>query len=340
MKIRVCVLFLLLGAVAASQVNTSRMNSNQMNPNQMNRRLRVRVEFSNGDCDPYTHVSLLGRQGMVAEGTIDSQCEVEFWDLPEGTYQVIVSGHDFSQIDGGSVDMSSSFAEFSVRVNHGANSSSDPNAKKPVVSAADLALPSKARKELAKANQLIQKQDFAAALERLNKIVAQYPNYATAYNNMAVIYAHQGNYAKERDALEHAISADDHCAPLYVNLGRLDIVTHDFRGAETALNKASSLDPGDPMTLTILAYAQLLNNKFDDAIATAVKVHSLPGEHALVHHVAARAYEQKGDTNNSIAQLELFLKEEPTGLRADMARNELGVILSAQHSASAAHPPQ
>jgi hypothetical protein len=39
--------------------------------------------------------------------------------------------------------------------------------------------------------------------------------------------------------------------------------------------------------------------------------------------VAARAFEKKNDGANAIAQLELFLKEEPPGPRAEAARKEL-----------------
>jgi regulator of sirC expression with transglutaminase-like and TPR domain len=38
---------------------------------------------------------------------------------------------------------------------------------------------------------------------------------------------------------------------------------------------------------------------------------------------AARAFEQKHEGASAIAELEMFLKEEPTGQRAEIARKEL-----------------
>ncbi|HLV88877.1 MAG TPA: tetratricopeptide repeat protein [Candidatus Sulfotelmatobacter sp.] len=325
MKIRACGVFCLLCAVAAAQVD----------PNETLRQLRLRVQFNNGICDPDTRVALMGHKGQVAEATPNEQCVVEFVSVPSGNYEVVVSGRNFSQVDAGSIDASRGAGEFDIKVNRDAYADATRNGQGASVSVADLALPPKARKELAKASQLMQKQDFADALDRLNKIVAQYPSYATAYNNLAVIYARQGDLAKERDALEHAIAADDHFAPPYVNLARLDINTKNFGGAEEALNKAASLAPADAMTLVLLGYAQFMNHHLDDAIATAKKAHTLQGGHAFTHQVAARAYEQKQDAANAIAQLQLFLEEEPTGPRAEIAHNELAAIQSSQRAAAA-----
>ena len=332
MKTRVWALSLLLVGVGSAQMN----QVNQVKSGRVVRRLRVRVEFANGICDPDTRVGLLGHMGIVAEGIPDNECVAEFASVPEGSYQVIVSGHTFSQSDAGTIVASMDAAEVYVKVNQNGDSAAGSTTKEPSVSAAELALPAKAHKEFAKASQLIQKKDFAEAIDRLNKLVAEYPMYASAYNNLAVIYARQEDYAKERDALEHAISANDHLTPCYVNLARLDINTKNFEGAEAALNKATALDPKDSMTLVLLGYVQLVNHHFDEAIATASKAHALQGAHAFTHQVAARAYEQKRDAANAVAQLRLFLSEEPTGPRAENARQELTGILSAQHSAIAA----
>jgi regulator of sirC expression with transglutaminase-like and TPR domain len=50
--------------------------------------------------------------------------------------------------------------------------------------------------------------------------------------------------------------------------------------------------------------------------------------HAFVHRAAARAFEQKRQLASAIAELELFLQEEPDGSRADAARKEIEVVKS------------
>ena len=45
-----------------------------------------------------------------------------------------------------------------------------------------------------------------------------------------------------------------------------------------------------------------------------------------MHQVAARALKEKGRAEDAVAELELFLKEEPSGPRAEAVRKELGGV--------------
>jgi len=320
---RVIVSFLLLvGSVAA-----------QFDPGAIIRRVRVRVNYTNGACGVSTHVRLQGRNGPMLEGIANEHCIVDFASVPAGTYHLIVSAQDLPDSDAGTVVMDSTTTpEFEVKVQR----ASDPQKTvglpvSPFVSTADLGVPSHARKEFDKANELMGRQDFPKAIQSLNKAIAIYPSYADAYNNLGVIYARLGDRDREREVLQKAISINDHFAPAYVNEARMDIATGDFPDAETALNKASSFDPTDAMTLVLLTYAEFMDHRFDDTIATSRRAHTLPGEHAFAHQVAARAFEQKRDAANAIAELKLFLKEEPTGERADKARKELAAVQRIPH---------
>jgi Flp pilus assembly protein TadD len=175
---------------------------------------------------------------------------------------------------------------------------------------------------------LIVKQDFVNAENRLHKAIAIYPEYASAYNSRAVIYAHRGDSVHEREALQKAVSIDDHFALAYVNLGRMDFRAGDFPNAEAALNKAARLDPVEPLTLVLLGCAQLMNQHFEEVIATSRKAHALEKPHALAHRLAANAFEQKQQPASAIEELEQFLAEEPTGRRADEVRRELEMVLA------------
>jgi hypothetical protein len=86
------------------------------------------------------------------------------------------------------------------------------------------------------------------------------------------------------------------------------------------------------MTLVLLTYSEFMNHHMDEAIATSRQAHAIPGSHASVHLIAARSFEQKRDRENSIAELQLFLKEEPSGERADMARKDLNILQASYQS--------
>jgi tetratricopeptide (TPR) repeat protein len=199
--------------------------------------------------------------------------------------------------------------------------------EKATVAANDLKVPKKASQAFDKATKLIAKQQWQPAIDQLNKALALYPSYAEADNNLGVVYARMGDTVKEREAFQKAAAANDHFAPAFVNLARLEMKEHNFRAAEADLNKATSADPTDVRTLALLAQAQLLDIHYEDAIASARKVHALPhNSYALVHYVAARACERLHRLSEAVSELALFLREEPTGERASAARQEMAAL--------------
>ena len=327
MKSRVWVLFLLLVGSAAAQIDAASVIH----------RVQVRVAFANGICDRSTHVTLKGRNGPAIDAVPNESCEVEFVNIAEGTYHVNVSGQNVADTDT-VITPSMGLTEFEVKVKRANESERVGGAPlSPTISMADLGIPVRAQKEFDRANQWVAKQDLTRAIQSLNRAIDIYPAYADAYNNLGVVYARLGDRVREREVLQKAISINDHFAPAYVNLGRMNISTGDFASAETALNKAAALDPTDAMTLVLLTYAEFMDHHLDQVIATSQKAHTLQGTHAFVHQVAARAYEQKHDAANAVTELEQFLKEEPQGTRADIARKELASV-RAIRTASANQP--
>jgi tetratricopeptide (TPR) repeat protein len=195
------------------------------------------------------------------------------------------------------------------------------------ISASDLRVPKNASKEFDKATKLIAKHEWQAAIDQLNKAVALYPNYAEAYNNLGVMYARLGDPKNEQEALQKAVAADGHFAPALVNLARLEMKEYNFGAAEAHLNQATAVDPTDARALVLLAQAQLLDRHYEGAIASADKVHALAhGSYAVVHYVAARACERLNRLPDAVSELNLFLAEDPTGERADEARQEMALI--------------
>lgn len=198
----------------------------------------------------------------------------------------------------------------------------------PFVSVVDLNVPPKARKEVVQANEFIARKNWTKAIEKLEHTIRIYPDFAVAYNNLAVAYAHLGDQIRERDALETAIRIDDHLGLAYLNLARMNISVSDFPHAEGLLQKASSLDPADMTTLILLTYAEMMNQHPDEAIATSRKAHSMQYAHAFVHRVAAHVFEQRNQVADAVSELQLFLTEEQPGPSAEGARQELAMLQS------------
>lgn len=305
----------------------------------MGRRVTVRVLFANsGPCDSSTRVALTGNMGLtVAQRPLNRDCTAEFSDVPAGRYRAAVIGRDVGNADDGEIEVGPMMLqEVDIRAQHTGGSDPLRGTANAFVSVSDLGVPAGAAKEFGRANRSIEKKDWTKAANELHKAVAAYPAYAAAYNNLGVVYSREGNLPQAREALQKAISLDDHLASAYVNLGRISVKSNDFKGAETLLSKAASIAPPDGDTYSLLAYAQLMDQHLDQALETCRQGHAAqPGVHVFLHLVAAHAYELKGRTSDSMAELQTYLREDPASPRANEVRKALATLQAQASSTDA-----
>ena len=293
------------------------------------------VYADNRSADLQLRVRLMSGSGStpVTENFTNDQGRADFIGIPIGNYHVIVSGEGIEEADSGmfELDRRKTSQDLFITV-HSTESNAKGNATgASSVAAVDLNVPDSARKEFEQANEDMGRQDWTSAQQRLNRAISAYPQYAQAYNNLAAVYGHLNDPARERESLEKAISLNDHFVPALVNLAKLCFQDKNAARAETLLESAGRAEPNNPETLTLLAQAQLLNKHFDAAIATAHSVHTMPHQNfALVHYIAARALERESRLPDALAELQLFLTEEPKGARADHVREELAQIQRSQ----------
>ncbi len=220
-----------------------------------------------------------------------------------------------------------------VRVNKETEETSEKplSTRSPMISAADLNVPEKARKEVDKANEAMAQQEWKKALEHLDKAIAIAPQYATAYNNLGVLYDKMNDIPHEEEALQKAVSVDGHFAPALLNYGKLCLRQKNPVEAEALLQKAASASANDPDILMLLSYAEYMNRHFDAAISNALQAHSSGHDHSsFVHYIAARAYQQQNQQQQALAEFQDFLKEEPKGPRADQVRADMVKIQNGQ----------
>jgi tetratricopeptide (TPR) repeat protein len=290
--------------------------------------LHVRITFTNGQpCTIKVRVQLMLSAGStsVAENYTNDQGLADFDEVEIGNYHLVISGEGIEQTDSGMFEVDNrhgtQFQTVTVRRTEEATQAKSSGA---MVAVQDMNIPKPALKQFNKASDLIASQDWKKALDRLNRALAIYPGYVQAYNNLGVVYGRLGDRSSERTALQKAVSLNDHFAPAWVNLARMAIVDRDFPSAETLLEKATGLDPTNSETLLILANVELMNLHYQQAIANCQKAHSLGQDsHSLVHFIAARAFEHESQIPKAVSELKTFLKEEPSGIRADAARKEL-----------------
>jgi Flp pilus assembly protein TadD len=281
------------------------------------------------------HVQLMtgGSSTPLSEAFTNDRGEAAFYAAKGGIYHVVVSGEGIEEADSGGfeVETRNTTQQLYVTVHSTASTSKQTAGGPQSVSAVDLNVPKGAKKEFDEGNKAMASQDWAKAIQLLERAIAIYPKYALAYNNMGVAYGRMNEPAKERAALGKAISLNDHFVPAYLNLAKMFLREQDAARAETLLESALRAEPENVETMTLLAEAQLLNKQYGAAIAGASKVHALPHQNfAVVHYIAARAYERQNQPQGALAQLQIFLTEEPNGARADHIREEITQIKKSQ----------
>ena len=117
------------------------------------------------------------------------------------------------------------------------------------------------------------------AVKAFSDLTRDYPQLPEPYNNLAVIYAQQGDYDKARDALEAALATHPSYGVAHENLGDIYAAL-----AAAAYNRALTLDQNNPSARAKLNLINQLDSLADSG--ATVTARAKPQEPAAV---AARA---------------------------------------------------
>ncbi len=204
-------------------------------------------------------------------------------------------------------------------------------ASKSMISARDLAVPSKAAKEFKRGDEACAKADWRSAIEHFRKAIAEYPPYASAYNNLGSAYDKRGDAQAAADAFRQAISLDDHLAAAYVNLARVLEKQQRWSDAEPLLTRVLSFDPRNGEALLVLSYVQLRLKDYDHAAANAVEASAINGsQFALAYYIAGMALQASNRASQAAAEYAAFLKASPNSPFAPRAQAALQELESAR----------
>jgi tetratricopeptide (TPR) repeat protein len=330
----IAVVISLLVSNAAAQIH----GGSAMNPGAGDVKIRV-ILGNDRSAGPTLLIQLMqGSSDAVVSTTYTNDIgEAHFIGVPIGVYHVEVSGDGIANTrsDTFEVDSRKMSQTQYITVRRVEDTGPKPvSGESSMVSASDLNVPPKARKEVDKANEAMALHNWKKALEHLNQAIALAPQYATAFNNLGVLYAKMNDIPHEEEALKKAVAVDDHFAPALVNYGKLCLSQKNPAQAEPLLQKAATAEPTNQETLMLLSYSAYLNRHFDAAIFSAIQAHSSGRDHpAFVHYIAGRAYQQQNQQPQALAEFQKFLQEEPDGPRAARVRADVAKIQSGSQEA-------
>ena len=192
------------------------------------------------------------------------------------------------------------------------------------VSVASLSAPRNARKEFEKGEKDARKKQLDRATKHLERAVAEYGDYAVAWDELGRIYAIGHRTEDARRAFTRAVAADPQYIPPCVNLAQLELQSGQYESAIEAAGKALKLYPGMAIASFIQAVANLKLNRLDAAEKSARdaengSLQNMPQLHIVLADILLR----KHDYPNAAAQLQDYLKEAPDGEFAGEAKKGL-----------------
>jgi len=213
------------------------------------------------------------------------------------------------------------------------------------ISVTSLLVPSSARKEFEKGDKDARDNKLKSATEHLQKAVAEYDNYAAAWNELGGIYAASHDTEKARQAFTKAIEVDPKYIPPYVNLANLQLQNQEYEDSVGTAGKALALDPAIPLANYLQAVGSFKLKRLDDAEKSAQEVEKAPHQNLpQVYGLLADIYMIKEDYPKAAAQMRTYLKQWPKGPFAANMKKTLdqleasGTAAESQPKSSSAQP--
>ena len=312
-------------------------------PNSINRSvttLRIDVVFvTGGRAASGVRVQLM--QGLATATPLDvamtnSSGSVEFRNLISGDYRVEVSGEGIETTQSNVIHIGDArvfeSSMVAVRRSEEASTSEPKGGVGNMVSVAELNVPKEASRELERGDVEMQHNNWKKAVEHFSKAASIYPQYASAYYNLSAAYLRLGKSDAQRDALQKALKVNEKFVPALVSLAHLELADHKPEQARPLLDTAITADPTNVEALALRVRVAFLQGQDQQAIADAQKVHDMPHSgYATVHYTAAAAFQRMNRIPEMLAQLQLFLQEDPNNQQADYVRKTIAEMQGQSH---------
>jgi hypothetical protein len=182
------------------------------------------------------------------------------------------------------------------------------------VSVADLQAPKKAVKSLDRAEKAFQQNKLQEAQKHLKTALEAYPQYATAWYRLGLVYRETGRLADARRAQEKALESDGNYVIPYLEIAQLAAMENNWEEAVEFTEIALSLNPIDyPWGYYLNSVANYNLGRINAAEEAALKAGRIDLRHLVpeVHLILAAIYQQVQDSKAEAEQLQYYLQYAP-----------------------------
>jgi tetratricopeptide (TPR) repeat protein len=205
--------------------------------------------------------------------------------------------------------------------------------------------PETARKEYEKGSRALAARQLDEARTHLEKALSEFPCYARAQTDLAVVLTERRELPGAEAALRQAVQCDSGFPDAYTQLGQLLNAEKKFAESADLLQDGSRRSPGAWQFYYRLAMAHFGLKQYSQAEEEYLKVQSLnPNAPADLHVKLADVYLKENAYDRAYAQMQAYLQAEPEGqfsakVKAIMRQMESSGALRAPPTQSAQPPP-
>jgi tetratricopeptide (TPR) repeat protein len=284
------------------------------------------VVTSNNQPLQNTWVQLQGVvSGKITSTYTDTDGSFEFPDLPDGDYLVLAR----SQQDEASEQVHVRFGQIWVTLKMPLRAALRGNGQT-TVSASQLQVPDKARGELQKAQEAIDKGKLANAARSIEKALSIYPHYPEALTLRAAFELQDRHLDQALVDADLATQYDPTYGQAYFVLGATYGSLRQFDQAIRILDRGIATAPNPWMGYFEMGKVLVAKGEFAAALHQADKASRLvPRNFPPIHLLKAEAYVGLKDHATAITELQAYLKAEPAGPSAQLARQRIEQLRAA-----------
>ncbi len=210
-----------------------------------------------------------------------------------------------------------------------------------MVSLNDMRAPKEARKAKERAAKAVQKGNLNQAEKDLKAALDAYPDYASAWYQLGLVYQKQKRNQDARDAYKRAIQADSKYVGPYIQLAGLAGMEQKWEEVAEITDRALALDPLDyPEGYYFNSVAYYVLNKLDVAERSARKAQRLDPLHRIpkINLILADILQLKQDLTGSKEQLRAYVNFSPTPPDADKVRARIQKLEEMSKSVASTGP--
>jgi Carboxypeptidase regulatory-like domain/Tetratricopeptide repeat len=267
-------------------------------------------------------VELLTEGMSLQVFSTDNEGGFTFSGVRNGQYDIRVSADGYDSTEQ-SVEVSGS-SVYGIAIDLKKSAGTAPFVTGGSVSAHQLGVPPKARKEFDKAlNLMSSKSDYRGAVAEFDRAIQDFPNYYEAYAMEGVSYLAVSDATSAERVLRKSIdlSSSKYPVALCMLAGLLN-ATNRFAEAESTARQCIALDESSPQGHSELAQALLGLRRLDEALASALRARELGPKDPKVFLLLANIHGARLEYAAFLQDLDSYLALNPTGPMADRIRKK------------------